>query len=82
MKKAPAAGYSVCFWQRAYGRTLAFSDTEHRIVVGTSENLQQGNLESYWKAVGPTEGEKKRKEKEEERKEKTIIFFRDLRGIK
>lgn len=26
--------------------------TQHRTVVGTSENLQQENLESYWKAIG------------------------------
>lgn len=25
-------------------------------MVGTSENLQQENLESYWKAVGPSSG--------------------------
>lgn len=47
-------------------------------MVGTSENLQQENLESYWEAVGPSrstllesedsypnclkEGERKRKE--------------------
>lgn len=70
--------------------------TQHRTVVGTSENLQQENLESYWKAIGPSRStllESKdsypncvskmgKKKRKEERKKRTVILFRALGGIK
>ena len=81
MKKAPTAGYSVCFWQRTYGRNSAFPDIQHRAMVGTVESLEQEeDLGSYWKALGPSRSHswkvktviptvfKRTKKEEEERK--------------
>lgn len=49
---APAAGYSVCFWQRVNGRNLAFPDIAYRAVEGTSEYRAKG-FGILLKALGP-----------------------------